>query len=82
MPDPSVDLVLLFECAPSHALEAGAQPDAAADRAIAAEYARLVSAIRSVGMRFTARPGADKGTVLLFVKAEAEALVHMRRAEK
>lgn len=79
---PTVDLVLLFQCAPPSALSAGAQPDAAADSAIASEYAALVSAIRAAGFRFTARPGADKGTVLLFVKAEEQALVRCRRAEQ
>ncbi|CEH13517.1 Protein required for meiotic chromosome segregation [Ceraceosorus bombacis] len=80
--DPSVDLVLIFQCAPPEALKAGAKPDEAANAEISKEYSRLILALKDAGLYHTSRAGKEKGTVLVFVRAHAHALVAARRAER
>ena len=79
---PEVDFVLVFEAVPKKYLKPGKVPSAEKS-AIAREYQKLVDAIASAGLQVTSRDGkVGSGQVLLFVKAQDDALVKIGREEK
>lgn len=79
---PEVDFVLVFEAVPKKYLKPGKVPSTEKN-AIAREYQKLVDAITSVGLQVTSREGkVGSGQVLIFVRAQDEALVKIGREEK
>lgn len=73
--DPQVDFVLVFESIPKRYIKPGkVPPNVKAE--IAKEYQLLVSRIKDVGLQVTSREGrVASGTILLFVRANDEALI-------
>lgn len=79
---PEVDFVLVFESIPKKYLKPGKVPPAEKS-AIAREYQKLIDAVSDVGLQVTSREGkVGSGQVLIFVRAQDDALVKIGREEK